>query len=568
MPVHGGDYFGTIGMNASIHHTAQACHASRYQLVSLLGSGGMGEVWRAFDQQAQQFVALKRMHPALLGHPDALRRFQRECEIMERLSHPAIVGILDNQAKYGYFTMELLEGSVLSDVLAQHGRLPLQRSLRILNQVAEGPKEAHKHQLIHRDLKPSNLFLINDGGIERVKILDFGIAWIDGGTQLTRSHGSPLGTPYFVAPELLQGTTPPSPEADVYSLGVLMYKLYTGDIPLAGSRSLAHMAQILEAEGEIDPNECPPAMRSDYLRLVRGEYAVLCEQALRSEPTQRCSLLHLMARLDKIDQSYRVLKTVTKRKQKREKSTSKAKDISLQRASDSTYLRDWGISLFGICLAATIIVFGLQRFEMVAGFSLGGASERVQHFSFQQGISRWTWAVTNSTREANASTLGNSARLDSGKAANSYTELRTRSRYQPGFDKGLGLSMNLRIKRRTRSHWGFGWGSEAYVRFQIDNEHLQVTCYNRQNSIQHTRWVYGIDPTEWHRYQIIFHLDMVRFFVDGKQVAAWESERLKTTPMHLQFSTFAIENERNLLDLKNLTLNQQNLQKQFQSLSQ
>ena len=145
-----------------------------YEIISALGAGGMGEVYRARDARLGRDVAIKIMPASVAGDPDRLARFEREAQAVASLSHPNIVAVFEfgTQAGAPYVVMELLEGETLRERLGS-GQLPVRKAIEVATQIARGLAAAHDRNLIHRDLKPENVFLLQDG---QVKILDFGLA--------------------------------------------------------------------------------------------------------------------------------------------------------------------------------------------------------------------------------------------------------------------------------------------------------------------------------------------------------------------------------------------------------
>src|SRR3989440_12727639 len=202
-----------------------------YELEELVGSGGMSSVYRAHDRLLDRKVALKILHEQYTADDQYVERFRREARAVASLSHPNIVTILDRGEDEGrqFIVFELVEGRTLAEILQEEGRLPVRRALEIAIQVARGLAFAHEHGLVHRDVKPQNVILNGDG---RAKVTDFGIARsldVQGVTQT----GTVLGTSNYIAPEQAQGGTVDG-ATDVYSLGVVLFELLTGDVPFPG----------------------------------------------------------------------------------------------------------------------------------------------------------------------------------------------------------------------------------------------------------------------------------------------------------------------------------------------
>jgi serine/threonine-protein kinase len=229
--------------------------ASRYQLESLIASGGMGSVWRAVDLVLDRPVAVKLLRSELAQHPDTIARFRAEARHAAGLSHPAIAQVYDfgdaSGDKPAFLVMELIDGPPLTDLIAR-GAMPAAEVLDIIAQVAGGLAVAHAAGVVHRDVKPGNL-LIDRAGL--VKITDFGVAYAVGSAPLTRT-GTLIGTPAYLAPERISGQ-PAGPASDLYSLGMVAYECLSGQVPFTGTAmeiALAHRLQSLPPL----PSSVPP----------------------------------------------------------------------------------------------------------------------------------------------------------------------------------------------------------------------------------------------------------------------------------------------------------------------
>ncbi|GAB2826474.1 hypothetical protein GCM10022221_25640 [Actinocorallia aurea] len=210
----------------------------RYRLESLIGQGGMGQVWRATDQRLRRQVAVKILPAELAVAAGGLARFEREAEATAALQHPGITTVFDiGQEDDGltYLVMEHLEGEDLRAVLDRHpDGLPVADAAGFARQIAEALAAAHARGIVHRDIKPANLFVLGDG---RLKLLDFGIAGLsEAATRLTRDGGS-VGTPLYMAPEQFKGQAPDA-RTDLYALGGVLYELLTGTPPFSPASGL------------------------------------------------------------------------------------------------------------------------------------------------------------------------------------------------------------------------------------------------------------------------------------------------------------------------------------------
>lgn len=204
-----------------------------FEVGDLLGAGGMGAVYRAYDPRLQREVAIKVLPPAFAGDPDRLRRFEQEALAVARLADANIVAIYDVGTHEGapYLVSELLQGETLRDRI--NGRaVPVRRAIEYAIQIAHGLAAAHDHGIVHRDIKPENLFVTADG---RVKILDFGLAKLTDATAatgaaavtLTADGLGPLGTPAYMSPEQARGASADH-RADLFSLGCVLYEMLSG----------------------------------------------------------------------------------------------------------------------------------------------------------------------------------------------------------------------------------------------------------------------------------------------------------------------------------------------------
>ena len=198
-----------------------------FLIETLIGAGGMGEVYRAYDAKLQRAVAIKVLPDSFAQDPNRLARFEEEARALAALNHPYVGSIygLEDSAGVTALVLELVEGPTLGERLAA-GPLPFDEVLRVARQMAEGLEAAHERGIVHRDLKPENLVLTDTG---HVKILDFGLAhMLDDAERapLTRT-GAALGTPSYMSPEQIRGV-PADQRSDIFSLGVTLYQLLTG----------------------------------------------------------------------------------------------------------------------------------------------------------------------------------------------------------------------------------------------------------------------------------------------------------------------------------------------------
>ncbi len=219
----------------------------RYLIRGILGEGAMGRVFLAYDPVIERQVALKMVHAHLLqtGQGDEfLQRFRREAKAAGRLSHPNIVAIYDyaEYASSAFLAMEYVEGEPLQALLAQGRRLESDEILSLMRQLLDALAYAHRHGVVHRDIKPANLILLPNG---RLKITDFGVAHLDD-SEITRT-GVMMGSPAYMAPEQCLGLQVDG-RTDLFSAGVVLYELLTGERPFTGQQSTVVVQRILASE--------------------------------------------------------------------------------------------------------------------------------------------------------------------------------------------------------------------------------------------------------------------------------------------------------------------------------
>ncbi len=202
--------------------------SGRYRLEAKLGSGGMSTVYLARDETLDRSVAIKVMHREMSEQADQLQRFRQEARAVAKLSHPNVVGVIDagEDGGYPYIVLEYVEGETLKQRINRLGALDAQESLAYAIEIARGLTVAHARQMVHRDIKPQNVLIDADG---RAKLTDFGISRELEGDGLTAT-GRVLGTTDYVAPEQAMGQGV-DPRSDIYSLGVVLYEMLTGDVP-------------------------------------------------------------------------------------------------------------------------------------------------------------------------------------------------------------------------------------------------------------------------------------------------------------------------------------------------
>ncbi|MBI4854719.1 MAG: protein kinase [Acidobacteria bacterium] len=215
---------------------------NKYRIDRKIAVGGMSNIYLANHMQLDIQVAVKVMHDRLVSDEKAIRRFRREAQSAMRIRHTNAITVLDfgvTDRKLVYLIMEYLQGCTLKDKLKRQTLLPLKEINNIFQQVCAAVKIAHRRGIIHRDLKPENIFLQQDGDLEIVKVLDFGIAKLQFSEENLTQMGTSLGSPHYMAPEQLGDNEQIDLRADVYSLGVILFELLTGETLFTGSSSTA-----------------------------------------------------------------------------------------------------------------------------------------------------------------------------------------------------------------------------------------------------------------------------------------------------------------------------------------
>ena len=221
-----------------------------YKLIKRLGAGGMGEVYKGFQESLERDVAIKVLFKHLASNKDFVERFQREARIMAKLDHPNILRCygVGEESGFHYFAMEFIDGGSMQDVLDRHGKLSVGDALHIILECARALAHAHEQNMIHRDIKPDNILLTRKGV---VKVADLGLAKAHGeNVNLTRT-GTGAGTPVYMSPEQARDAKHVDLRSDIYSLGCMLYAFLTGKAPFSGETYV----ELFEAKekGKFDP---------------------------------------------------------------------------------------------------------------------------------------------------------------------------------------------------------------------------------------------------------------------------------------------------------------------------
>ncbi len=231
----------------------------RYRLLAQQGSGGMAVIYRAIDHELGRTVAIKILRPSLTNDPAFLARFRNEARSVANLTHPNIVTVHDvgSDGQTYYIVMEFVEGQDLKKIIKSEGPLPPERALRLAIQICHGIGFAHRAGLVHADVKPQNILVTRE---DVVKVTDFGIAQALNDANPGEKQSVVWGSPHYFAPEQARGEKP-TPAADVYSIGIVMFELLTGRLPYTGANqqelALAHIRDRVPMVTEFNPNVSP-----------------------------------------------------------------------------------------------------------------------------------------------------------------------------------------------------------------------------------------------------------------------------------------------------------------------
>ncbi len=244
--------------------SAGTVFAGRYQVMEELGKGGMGRVYKAFDSEIKELVALKVLNPEVASGEGVIERFRNELKLARRIAHRSVCRMFDlgRAGDTTYITMEFVSGEDLKTLLGRVGHLPARRTVAIAREVAEGLVEAHRLGVIHRDLKPQNVMIDRAG---KAHIMDFGIARSTRDAGIT-GPGMIIGTPDYMAPEQLDGKDADQ-RTDIYAFGAVLFEMVTGEAPFEGNTPMA-VALKHKTEPPRDPRTLNPQLPEAFGRLI------------------------------------------------------------------------------------------------------------------------------------------------------------------------------------------------------------------------------------------------------------------------------------------------------------
>jgi len=266
-----------------------------YRLDALVARSGMSTLYRATDMNNGRQVAIKIPHAEMEADPVLVARFEREQEIGQEIDHPGVVKTFDGEERSRlYMVIEWVDGCLLRTVLNQEKRLPVERATNFALQICDALDTMHKHGVVHRDLKPENVMV---DSADRIKLIDFGIAMKEDARRITHVNVTPmLGTPDYIAPEQVKGQRGDQ-RSDIYSLGIMLYEMLTGEAPFSGPNPLAVMNERVLHDPR-PARKLRPEISAELQEILdralerdpRRRYATASEMALELEHQERVAV--------------------------------------------------------------------------------------------------------------------------------------------------------------------------------------------------------------------------------------------------------------------------------------
>jgi len=243
-----------------------------FQIERLVARSGMASIYQATDLLSGQTVAIKIPHPEMECDPIFFERFQREEDIGKKLDHPGVMKVFPNEGRHDpYIVMEWVPGRLLRQIINENRKMPPERAIKLVERICKALEHIHSHGVIHRDLKPENIMVDDD---DNIKIIDFGISANSGARRITFAKLSDtMGTPDYISPEQVQGGRGDA-RSDVYSVGVMLYEMLTGEVPFTGANAFVIMNNRLLNDPvpprELNPEISPQMQEVLYRALERN----------------------------------------------------------------------------------------------------------------------------------------------------------------------------------------------------------------------------------------------------------------------------------------------------------
>jgi serine/threonine-protein kinase len=368
----------------------------RYELLEVLGRGGMGVVYRARDRVLDRVVAVKMLPLDRAQDPTAVARFEREARAAAALSHRNIVAVFDfgADAETRFIVMEYLPGRSLAELVHEQGPIAVGQAVEIVAQVAEALAAAHAAGIVHRDIKPANV-MVDDHG--QVKVLDFGIARLTSGTSLTQT-AMVIGSAAYLAPELIRGTSADA-RSDIYAIGCVLYELLAGQPPFTGELAAAVLHQ---------HNTAPPAPLTRLNPAVPAALDGLVQSMLAKEPSDRPRDADaVISALSAVDVASAEGVATLPLGDAIAATRPLEAPTRVMPARPSTRAAASGSRTRGAFLAASVLVLGLVLFLLLG--SAGGPRAAPSAHKGRKSATTQTTAAKHSTNPSSASTSTNTA---------------------------------------------------------------------------------------------------------------------------------------------------------------
>jgi serine/threonine-protein kinase len=281
-----------------------------YRAIRELGRGAMGAVYEAAHRKLRRLVCVKLIHPELASEPALVDRMRLEAEALAALSHPNVVAVYD----YGetaddrrpYLVTEILRGQTLQEYVREHGKLSLEATIDLGQQILSGLGAAHEVGLVHRDVKPANLFLVGDPGMWTLKILDFGVAKLTRPSEQVTALESPtapgfmLGTPRYMAPEQIVGQSVDA-RADLYATALVLYHAATGQGPFDDIRDFAELCGAQITQRPAPPSSLVPDLPPAFDELILRALEKSPQRRFASASEMRAALMEIAAQTPPAD---------------------------------------------------------------------------------------------------------------------------------------------------------------------------------------------------------------------------------------------------------------------------